>query len=334
MSLIIRNISSLREEWKQLAKKKIKKNKRKNQYTLPYSFDNSKNNNTNKTDYLLIVKNIPNTIPNNNVFRLKTNIQFSMSINKEYSMGSLSIDPHSNNYKVVRTDKRKNLTILTLDQINRPITPSDVLFQIFKSRNELLAEAFQMFDQRNLDPSKFKLNKIQEMIEFESTITNFPYACYVQIYENGMWRTFQKIFNQKMLQVLAISEEMLINYCNETKLIPISAFFDPSDQQLQVFYKIFSGIVVQNASKRDYINYNGERFTAALKIKSFFIMDEDKGQLFEYTYCITDCEDRWISEERVRMNELEYFNIKPCNSSTDESSYVEQQKRCGFKQLK
>ena len=42
-------------------------------------------------------------------------------------MGSLCVDPHSNNYKVVRTDKRKNLTILTLDQINRPITPSEIL---------------------------------------------------------------------------------------------------------------------------------------------------------------------------------------------------------------
>lgn len=51
-------------------------------------------------------------------------------------MGSLSIDPHSNNYKVVRIDKRKNLTILTLDELNRPITPSEVLYKIFKSRNE------------------------------------------------------------------------------------------------------------------------------------------------------------------------------------------------------
>ncbi|CAD8139860.1 unnamed protein product [Paramecium octaurelia] len=333
MSLIIRNISSLREEWKQLVKKKVKKNKRKNQYTLPYSFENSKNNNNNKTDLLLIVKKIPSTIPNNNVFRLKTNIQFSMNINNDYSMGSLSIDPHSNNYKVVRTDRRKNLTILTLDQINRPITPSDVLYQIFKTRNEQLADAFLMFDQRNLNSSKFKLNQISEMVEFESTIKGSPYACYVQIFENGMWRTFQKIFNEKMLQVLAISEEMLINYCNETKLIPISAFFDAQDEQLHAFCKIFCGIVGQIQSKRDYVNYNGERFQAALKIKSFFIMDEDKGQLFEYTYCITDCEDKWISEDRVRMNELEYFNVKPSNSSTEESSYIEQQKRCGFKQL-
>lgn len=52
-------------------------------------------------------------------------------------------------------------------------------------------------------------------------------------------------------------------------------------------------------------------------------MDETKGQLFEYTYCITDCEDRWISDERVRMNEIDYFNIKPSNSTTDESSFIE-----------
>ncbi|CAK78964.1 unnamed protein product (macronuclear) [Paramecium tetraurelia] len=333
MSQIIRNISSLREEWKQLVKKRIIKNKRRNQYTVPYQFNNTQNKNIRKADLLLIVKNIPYTIPNKNVFKLKTNIQFSMSINNEYSLGSLSIDPHSNNYKVVRIDKRKNLTILTLDEIHRPITPSDVLYQIFKTRNEQLAEAFHLYEQRNLEPSKFKINQISEMIEFESTIKGSPYACYVQIYENGMWRTFQKIFNQKMLQVLAISEEMLINYCNETKLIPLSAYMDASDEQLKVFQKIFSGRAGQLESKRDYINYNGDRFTATLKIKSFFIKDENKDQLFEYTYCVTDCENKWISEDRAKRNQREYFNIKPSNSTTDESSYIECQKRCGFKQM-
>ncbi|CAD8047552.1 unnamed protein product [Paramecium sonneborni] len=333
MSLIVRNISSLREEWKQLVKKKIKKSKRKNQYTQAYQFGNNTNNQNQKSDILLIVKNIPQTIPNKNIFRLKTNIQFSISINNEFSMGSLSVDPHSNNYQVVRIDKRKNLTILTLDQINRPITPSEVLYKMFKSRNEQLAEAFHQYDLRNLNISKFELNQVSEMIEYEQSIKFLPYACYVQIYENGMWRTFQKIFNQKMLWVLGISEEMLIHYCNETKLIPISAYFDPSDEQLKVYYKIFCGRVKQIESNRDYINYNGERFTAALKIRSFFIKDEDKDQLFEYTYCVTDCENKWMSEDRIRLNQIDYFNMKPSNSTTDESSYMETQKRCGFKYI-
>ncbi|CAD8137454.1 unnamed protein product [Paramecium pentaurelia] len=333
MSLIIRNISSIREEWKQLVKKRIKKNKRKNQYTVAYQFDQAQDKNIKKTDLLMIVKNIPHTIPNINVFRLKTNIQFSMNINNEFSMGSLSIDPHSNNYKVVRIDKRKNLTILTLDQINRPITPSDVLYQIFKNRNQQLAEAFYLYDLRNLEASKLTLNQISEINEFESSIKSSPYACYVSIYENGMWRTFQKVFNHKMLEVLAISENMLINYCNETKLIPLSAYFDVSDGQLHIFKKIFSARVEQTDTKRDYINYNGDRFTATLKIKTFIIKNEDKDQLFEYTYCVTDCENKWMSGERVKKNEMEYFNIKPSNSTTDESSYLESSKRCGFKQL-
>lgn len=46
-----------------------------------------------------------------------------------------------------------------------------------------------------------------------------------------------------MLEVLAISENMLINYCNETKLIPLSAYFDVSDGQLHIFKKIFSARV-------------------------------------------------------------------------------------------
>ncbi|CAD8045674.1 unnamed protein product [Paramecium sonneborni] len=333
MSLIVRNISSLREEWKQLIKKKLKKNKRKNQYTLSYKFENNANNNTNKSDSLLIVKKIPYSIPTNNVFRLQTNIQFSLNINNEFSMGSLSVDPHSNNYKVVRTDKRKNLTILTLDQIDRPITPSEVLYRIFKSRNEQLAEAFHQFNLRNLNPSQFKFNELSEMIEYEQSIKCQPYACYVQIYENGMWRTFQKIFNQKMLQVFGVSEEMLIHYCNETKLIPISAFLDASDEQLKVFYQIFCGIVEQIESNRDFINYNGERFTVSLKMRSFFIKDEDKDQLFEYMYSVTECENKWMSENRVRTNQMEYFNIKPSYSTTDESSYIESNKRCGFKYI-
>lgn len=32
-----------------------------------------------------------------------------------------------------------------------------------------------------------------------------------------------------MLKVLAVTEEMLLHYANETKLIPISAYFDPHD---------------------------------------------------------------------------------------------------------
>ncbi|CAD8076997.1 unnamed protein product [Paramecium sonneborni] len=333
MSLIVRNISSIREEWRQLMKKKIKKTKRKNQYTIPYKFDDDIQNTKQKDDSLLIVQNIPSTIPNNNIFRLKANIQFSLNINKDYSLGQLFVDPHSNNYKIVRIDKRKNLIILTLDQIDRPITPPEVLYSIFRDRSSELAKAFIQYNNRNLDLTKCKQHTIQEMLDFESKIQRKPYAVYVNIYRDGIWKTFQKIFNKELLQILGISEEMLFHYCNETQLIPISAFFDQNDEQLSVFYKIFKGIVGQQQIKREYINYNGEQFTAQLLVQSFFIYDEEKDLLFDYTYFVTDCDQKWLSEERVKQNELDYFNIKPNSCSTEESSYQEPLKRCGFKTL-
>ncbi|CAK94788.1 unnamed protein product (macronuclear) [Paramecium tetraurelia] len=333
MSLIVRNISSIREEWRQLMKKKIKKTKRKNQYTIPYKFDDDIQKSQQKDDSLLIVQNIPTTIPNYNVFRLKTNIQFSLNINKDHSLGSLFMDPHSNNYKIVRIDKRKNLFILTLDQIDRPITPTEVLYSIFRDRNSELAQAFMQYNSRNLDPKNFKLRTMQEMLEFEYQIKGKPYAVYVNIYKDGIWKTFQKIYSQEILQVQGISEDMLYHYCNETNLIPISAYFDENDEQLNVCYKIFKGIVGQQSIKREYMNYNGEQFTASLTVQSFFIYDEEKDVLFDYTYFVTDCDKKWLSQERVKKNELDYFNIKPNSCSTEESSYQEPLRRCGFKIL-
>ncbi|CAK60353.1 unnamed protein product (macronuclear) [Paramecium tetraurelia] len=333
MSLIIRNISSIREEWRQLLKKRIKKNKRKNQYTIPYKFDDDTQNAKQKNDSLLIVQNIPTTIPNNNVFRLKSNIQFSLNINKDNSLGSLFVDPHSNNYKIARIDKRKNLIILTLDQIDRPITPPEVLYSIFKDRNQKLAQTFMKYNNRNLDPTKFIPSKIQEMVDFEQKIQGKPYAVYVNIYKDGIWKTFQKIFNLEQLRILAISEEMFFHYCNETQLIPISAFYDQNDQQLNVFYKTFKGIVGQQPIKRQYMNYNGDQFTATLLVQGFFIKDEEKNLFFEYTYFVTECDQKWLAQERVKQNELDYFNIRPISYSTEESFYEEPLKRCGFKIL-
>ncbi|CAD8132492.1 unnamed protein product [Paramecium pentaurelia] len=333
MSLIVRNILSIREEWRQLLKKKIKKTKRKNQYTIPYKFDDDTQNTKQKNDSLLIVQNIPTTIPNNNVFRLKTNIQFSLQINKDYSLGSLFVDPHSNNYKIARIDKRKNLIILTLDQIDRPITPPEVLYSIFKDRNTQLAQTFMQYNNRNLEPTKCKFYKIQEMIDFEQKIQGQPYAVYVNIYKDGIWKTFQKIFSQELLQILAISEEMLFHYCKETQLMPISAYYDKNDEQLKVFYKTFKGIVGQQSIKREYINYNGEQFTASLIVQCFFIYDEEKDLIFDYTYFVTDCDKKWLSQERVKQNELDYFNIKPNSCQIEESLDQEPLKRCGFKIL-
>lgn len=54
------------------------------------------------------------------------------------------------------------------------------------------------------------------MFKFENEIKNKPYACYVNIFKDGIWKTFQKIYNNEMLKVLAITDEMLFHYCNET----------------------------------------------------------------------------------------------------------------------
>lgn len=70
----------------------------------------------------------------------------------------MGVDPHSNNYKVGRVDKRKNLIIFTLNPISRPITPPEVLVKIFESRNKDLANSFTLFDKRNSEPLRYSLN--------------------------------------------------------------------------------------------------------------------------------------------------------------------------------
>lgn len=64
------------------------------------------------------------------------------------------------------------------------------------------------------------------MVEYEKKLQGKPYACYVNIYKNNEWVTFQKILSSEMLKVFAISEEMLFHYCNETQLLPFSAYLD------------------------------------------------------------------------------------------------------------
>ena len=141
MSLISKNYKEIVDECNNLQKKKISKPKRRNQYTIEFKFG-SNTNNENLKNTIQVKLQLPPSIPEKIVVRLQSNVQFPVEFNQQYVFGSLSVDPHSYNYKVNRIDKKDNLTIFTLESIDNPFTPFENLFKKLLQCNPRLAKSF------------------------------------------------------------------------------------------------------------------------------------------------------------------------------------------------
>ncbi|CAD8076928.1 unnamed protein product [Paramecium sonneborni] len=338
MSIIAKNYMEIVEESSCLQKKSIRKPKRRNQYTVEFKFGS--NINTDKLrNYVEVYFNIPASIAEKQVIRLYSNIQFPNDYKQQAKLGCLSVDPHSYNYKVIRIDKKNNLTIFTLETIDNPFTPFDEFLKKIQQCNPRLAQSFQAFNQRNLDSNTYKQTKEKIIEDFELQLEQ-PFTCYLYKLKNGVCTTIQRVINDKFMDLLGISYLMLEDHVLQTNILPFSTYIDPNDDVCEIISGFFEGNLKQDIRTREVMNYNGQIFHCRVQNISFFTFNDEENAYYEYAYYIYDCDPRWLTKQRVQRNQQEYFNEKWINQDklrtrlvSEDSQSILSNRNCGFKQL-
>ncbi|CAK60384.1 unnamed protein product (macronuclear) [Paramecium tetraurelia] len=338
MSIIAKNYQEIVEENSCLQKKTIRKPKRRNQYTVEFKFGSNINTEILR-DYLEVYYNIPPQIAEIQVIRLYSNIQFPNDFKFQAKLGNLSVDPHSYNYKVIRIDKKNNLTIFTLETIDHPFTPFEQFFQKIQSSNPRLAQSFSAFNTRNLDTNTYKQTKEKFIEDFELQLDS-AFTCYLYKLKNGVCKTIQRVINDKFMDLLGISYSMLEDHVLSTSTLPFSTYIDPNDDVSEILSGLFEGNLKQDIRTREVMNYNGQIFHSRVQNKSFFTYDEEENAYYEYAYYIYDCDPRWLTKQRVMRNQEEYFNEKWFNQdklrirlASEDSQSTQCNKNCRYKEL-
>lgn len=74
---------------------------------------------------MVVEQTIPRGIMNKSHLRFHSNIQLPIELDSDNKLGELTIDPHTFNYKVTRTEHVNNLLIFTFQPYDREFTPFD-----------------------------------------------------------------------------------------------------------------------------------------------------------------------------------------------------------------
>ncbi|CAK55822.1 unnamed protein product (macronuclear) [Paramecium tetraurelia] len=318
-----------KEKSEQLSKQAQKK-RRKNQYSVDFEFGSNVDVTLLK-EILVITQNIPQYVPEKIIFRLNSNIQFPIIVDSEQQLGFLNIDPHSYNYKVARYNKQNNYHIFNLEPIQREFTSLEKIKEILMKEEEQLFESFEQFHNKNTDISKYNVVTESKLIEFERSI-QVPFTLYIQKNQNGIVTTSARIMNDAYLQMVGVNEEMLKDYVFKTGMIPYSFTGDGNYKWSQTLAQIFKSNASQAFGELTIVNYQGQKFPARLYSQNFHIFDQDDNSYSEYLYYFYDVEQRWMNQNQIDENCLDYFNRRSININED-TNEVEYQKRCKYRQL-
>ncbi|CAD8052066.1 unnamed protein product [Paramecium sonneborni] len=310
--------------------KQIQKKKRKNQYTVEFKFGS--NIDVSKLKEIIVInQNIPHCIPQNIVFRLNSNIQFPVTVESQYQLGFLNIDPHSYNYKVARYDKYNSYHIFNLEPIHRPFTSFETIKDVLMKEGEQLFEGFEQFHTKNTDITKYEIVNEAKLLEFEHNIKG-PVTLYIQKNKNGIITTTARVMNDAYLQMIGIDEEMLNDYVFQTGMLPQSLAGDGNIRWSQTLAQIFKSNASQSFGQLMLVNYQGQKFPVHLKSQNFYLFNQDDHSYTEYIYYSYDVDSKWMNKRYIEENSLDYFNKKTLNNNED-TDQLEYQKRCRFRKL-
>ncbi|CAD8048578.1 unnamed protein product [Paramecium sonneborni] len=310
--------------------KQIQKKKRRNQYTVEFNFG-SNIDVTKLKEIVVINQNIPHCIPQNIIFRLNSNIQFPVTVESQYQLGYLNIDPHSYNYKIARYDKQNSYHIFNLEPIHRPFTSFEIIKEVLMKEGAQLFEGFEQFHKKNSDITKYKIVNETQLLDFEHKIQG-PVTLYIQKNKNGIITTIARIMNDDYLQMLGIDEEMLKDYIFQTGMLPQSFAGDGNIRWSQTLAQIFQCNASMTFGQLMLINYQGQKFPVYLRSQNFHLFNQDDNSYTEYLYYFYDVESKWINKRLIEQNSIDYFNKKTLiiNEDTDQ---LECQRRCRFRKL-
>ncbi|TNV73698.1 hypothetical protein FGO68_gene8273 [Halteria grandinella] len=338
ISMLTSSRKSISQEYQLLIQKHISKPKQKNQFTKKDDFaEEFKKKKIKQKDQEFVVVQIglPKTIKSNNIFRLHSNVQFPRNANSCYQLGDLNIDFYSYNYKIVRLDRRDNLTIVTYDPIDRPFMPVETVKEMLGKGDERLLQTFEKLHKKKLDVNQYQILDQQALLAFENSITK-PFIAYVSKVEKDRVVTKHRIMNHLYLAYQGINEEMLIHYAQETGLMTIPFYFSENDYNTQHLSNFFLlNTYNNNVNNMILTNYRGEKFPIQVTFHSLYTYDPEEQCYYEHLFFIWDVEKKYLSKQKILENYQDYFNLKSLPSFTTLPTLPDitelEEKRCGFK---
>ncbi|CAK61247.1 unnamed protein product (macronuclear) [Paramecium tetraurelia] len=285
--------------------------------------------------------------PISTVIKSSVELKLALQCPQERCLGSLCENPCTYNYKVCRVDQKHDLFIFSLQQYDRHQYTKQQICQIIKNMNDQYSQqALECVEQRFKILDNFQQQTLisdNELIEFEQSLHKYPFQCTLQnVNTNNSTLSF-RIINQKFLDLMGITKDMMFDHLNETQALPTIFNHDGS---LKNWCELAQYSVEGREFFDYYLNtYEGSQFRSKVQQKQIFKSSPlDPNQIIFIEFRIIHADPKLLSNlcnsTRILKNHADYFNLKNSdiilNQFKQSTKYLDAKnykitKPCGYK---
>ncbi|CAD8204327.1 unnamed protein product [Paramecium octaurelia] len=285
--------------------------------------------------------------PISTVIKSSVELKLALQCPQERCLGSLCENPCTYNYKVCRVDQKHDLFIFSLQQYDRHQYTKQQICQIIKNMNDQYSQqALECVEQRFKILDNFQQQTLisdNELIEFEQSLHKYPFQCTLQNVNSNNSSLSFRIINQKFLDLMGITKDMMFDHLNETQALPTIFNHDGS---LKNWCELAQYSVEGREFFDYYLNtYEGSQFRSKVQQKQIFKSSPlDPNQIIFIEFRIIHADPKLLSNlcnsTRILKNHADYFNLKNSdiilNQFKQSTKYLDAKnykitKPCGYK---
>ncbi|CAD8193368.1 unnamed protein product [Paramecium octaurelia] len=244
-------------------------------------------------------------------------LKLALSCSQERCLGGLRENPCTYNYKVCRVDQYADLFFFSLEQYDRDQFSKQQVCQLIKNMNDQYSEqALECVENRFKILDNFKdqtLLSENELLELEKIVSQYPFQCTIQNVNQLNSVLSQRILNQKFLDVMGITKDMMFDHLKETQALPTIFNLDGT-------LKNWCELAKYSVEGREYFDfylntYEGAQYKCKVEQKQIFKQSSlDPNQIIFIEFRIIHIDPSSMKslyrQERILKNHAEYFNLK------------------------
>ncbi|CAD8109905.1 unnamed protein product [Paramecium primaurelia] len=287
--------------------------------------------------------------PISTVIKSSVELKLALQCPQERCLGSLCENPCTYNYKVCRVDQKHDLFIFSLQQYDRHQYTKQQICQIIQNMNDQYSsQALECVEQRFKILDNFQLQTLisdNELIEFEQSLHKYPFQCTLQNVNPNNSILSSRIINQKLLDLMGITKDMMFDHLKETQALPTIFNHDGS---LKNWCELAQYSVEGREFFDYYLNtYEGSQFRSKVQQKQIFKSSPfDPNQIIFIEFRIIHADPKLLknlcNSARILKNHAEYFNLKNSdiilNQFKQKTKYLDAKnyqitKPCGYKNI-
>ncbi|CAD8124489.1 unnamed protein product [Paramecium sonneborni] len=255
--------------------------------------------------------------PISTVIKTSVELKLALSCPQERCLGFLCENPCTYNYKVCRVDQQHDLFIFSLQQYDRHQYTKSQICQILQNMNDQYSQqALECVEQRFKILNNFQQQTLisdNELVEFEKYLNQYPFQCTLQNVNSQNSTLLSRIINQKFLDLMGITKDMMLDHLKETQALPTIFNHDGS---LKNWCELAQYSVEGTEFFDYYLNtYEGLQFKSQVQQKQIFKSSpNDPNQIIFIEFRIIHPDPKIISNlcnsTRIIKNHADYFNLK------------------------